>query len=794
MNWILIIRAKQNKDFERALVVYENNTPDRWYNVAKAVGGKTADEVKRHYELLIADVEYIESGQVPSPYRLLRGNRFPLNGLAPRIPVCSEGTDYPQGVPIPPTVQRSKYLNFTLREPIPLKGMKPNEDIKAMTDRFSTIVNGLKSYGEIISNEKLVRKLVCSLPKSWQSKKTAIIESKDLTSLTLEELIGSLLTHEMMLEDEVDLDKIEETPKKKEKKKNIGVALKSIKDENGQSKNKHKAHVATWSDEEGSNDEEQEVTNLCLMAFEEDSKEKEHCYKARETNPNSWYLDSGCSRHMTEDKNRFIELNAKNRGEVTFGDNSKGHIEVIDIASNQIMLVGHRIGNIYMVHLDSIDMTNLCLVAKDEHDSWLWHRRLGHASMSVLQRLIQVRHDVEEPSSKRVLESGDPLENPTIEEMNKLDESGDIVRNKARLVAQGYTQEEGIDYDETYAPVARMEAIRMLLAFACFHEFKLYQMDVKSAFLNGFIKEEVYAKQPPGFEDSKFPDHVLKLTKALYGLKQAPRACEFEMSMMGELSFFLGLQIKQRKDGIFINQAKYVKDKLKKFGLENGKPHDTLMSSSTNLDLDEGGKCVDVKLYRFQSCPKESHLLAVKRIFRYLKDTPSLGLWYPRDSSFSLHSFSDADYGGCKLDRKSTSGTCQFLGNMLISWFSKKQNCVALSTIEAEYISASSCCAQVLWMKQQLFDYGIEVGIIPIKCDNTSAICLTKNLIQHSRTKNIEIRHHFIRDHVTKENVVLEFVDTLHQLADIFTKPLDKERFWTLRRELGLTNLSSLNV
>ncbi|KAK8621081.1 hypothetical protein V6N13_067524 [Hibiscus sabdariffa] len=453
---------------------------------------------------------------------------------------------------------------------------------------------------------------------------------------------------------------------------------------------------------------------------------------------------------------------------------------------------------------------------------------------------------------------------------NKLDESGNIVRNKARLVAQGYTQEEGIDFDETYAPVARMEAIRMLLAFACHHEFKLFQMDVKSAFLNGFINEEVYVEQPPGFEDPKFPNHVFKLSKALYGLKQAPRAwyerlsnflvekgfnkgnvdttlfikndgkdilvvqiyvddiifgstnellcqdfaklmqCEFEMSMMGELSFFLGLQIKQRKDDIFINQAKYIKEKLKKFGMENVKPQATPMSSSTKLDKDEEGKCVDSKLYRsmigsllylttsrpdimfsvclcarFQANPKESHLKAVKRIFRYLLDTPSLGLWYRRDSTFDLHAYSDADYGGCKIDRKSTSGTCQFLGNMLISWFSKKQNSVALSTTEAEYISADSCCAQVLWMKQQLFDYGIDVGTIPIKCDNTSAICLTKNPIHHSRTKHIEIRHHFIRDHVP-------ILQSQYRYPDISTDTLGTrigtQDTQTIATHLGLHN------
>ncbi|KAK8681104.1 hypothetical protein V6N13_053511 [Hibiscus sabdariffa] len=394
---------------------------------------------------------------------------------------------------------------------------------------------------------------------------------------------------------------------------------------------------------------------------------------------------------------------------------------------------------------------------------------------------------------------------------NKLDDSGNIVRNKARLVAQGYAQEEGIDFDQTYAPVARMEAIRMLLAFACHHEFKLFQMDVKSAFLKGFINEEVYVEQPPGFKDPKFSNHVFKLSKALYGLKQAPRAwyerlstflvekgfskgkvdttlfikndgkdilivqiyvddiifgstnellCqdfaklmqgEFEMSMMGELSFFLGLQIKQRKDGIFINQAKYIKEKLKKFGFENVKPQATPMSSSIKLDKDEEGKCVDSKLYRsmigsllyltasrpdimfsvylcarFQANPKESHLKAVKRIFRYLQDTPSLGLWYPRDSTFDLHAYSDADYGGCKIDRKSTSGTCQFLGNMLISWFSKKQNSVALSTTEAEYISAGSCCPQVFATLVRIF-YSNARPIL--SADETEPIALESYLM-----------------------------------------------------------------
>ena len=456
---------------------------------------------------------------------------------------------------------------------------------------------------------------------------------------------------------------------------------------------------------------------------------------------------------------------------------------------------------------------------------------------------------------------------------NKLDEDGKITRNKARLVAKGYSQEEGIDFDETYAPVARLEAIRLMLAYASYKDFKVFQMDVKSAFLNGFIKEEVYVEQPPGFEDPFKSDYVFKLNKALYGLKQAPRAwyerlsmfliskgfhrgkvdttlflktfdddilvvqiyvddiifgstkellcqefaknmqAEFEMSMMGELTFFLGLQIKQTKEGIFVHQEKYTKQILKKFGYDSCKKVTTPMSTSTRLDSDSNGQKVSEKLYRsligsllyltasrpdilfsvclcarFQSAPTEIHLSAVKRIFKYLINTSNLGIWYPKNQNFDLIGYSDADYAGCKIDRKSTSGTCQFLGDKLISWSSKKQNSVALSTAEAEYVSIGNCCAQVLWIKQQLNDYGINFKTVPIKCDNTSAINLTKNPVHHSRSKHIEIRHHFIRDHVNNGDINVEFVPTENQFADIFTKPLEKIKFEFIRNDLGICN------
>ncbi|XP_073152495.1 secreted RxLR effector protein 161-like [Henckelia pumila] len=237
------------------------------------------------------------------------------------------------------------------------------------------------------------------------------------------------------------------------------------------------------------------------------------------------------------------------------------------------------------------------------------------------------------------------------------------------------------------------------------------------------------------------------------------------------------------------------------------------MGASTKLDKDEGGISVDATMYRgligsllyltasrpdivfavclcerFQSNPKQSHFIAGKRILRYLKGTQNVGLWYAKHNSFNLVGYSDVDYAGCKLDRKSTSGSCQFLGDRLISWFSKKQTSIATSTTEAEYLAAGSCCAQLLWIQQQLRDYGIEEQDSPIFCDNTSTIAITYNPILHSRTKHIEVRNHFIRDHALKKNIRLEYISE-QQTADIFTKPLPESKFSYFRNILGLINL-----
>ncbi|KAL2336947.1 hypothetical protein Fmac_011393 [Flemingia macrophylla] len=287
---------------------------------------------------------------------------------------------------------------------------------------------------------------------------------------------------------------------------------------------------------------------------------------------------------------------------------------------------------------------------------------------------------------------------------------------------------------------------------------------------------------------------------------------EFEMSMMGELKFFLGLQIVQSDEGIQIHQTKYAKELLKKYKMEDAKPMKTHMHTSCVLTMEENSPAIDKTMYRgmigsllyltaasrpdimfsvcvcarFQIEPKEVHLQAVKRILRYIKGTTNLGISFHRSQNFSLLGYCDADYAGDRWERKSTSGGCHFMGSCLVSWTSKRQSTIALSTCEAEYVAAGQCCTQLLWLKHQLEDYDIYEGNIPIMCDNTAAINLSKNPVMHSRSKHIEIKHHFIRDHVQRGTVELIFINTEEQLADIFTKPLPEDRFVSLRLSLGL--------
>nr|GEU53816.1 retrovirus-related Pol polyprotein from transposon TNT 1-94 [Tanacetum cinerariifolium] len=367
---------------------------------------------------------------------------------------------------------------------------------------------------------------------------------------------------------------------------------------------------------------------------------------------------------------------------------------------------------------------------------------------------------------------------------NKRDEENTVIRNKSRLVAKGYAQKEGVDFEESFAPVARLEAVRLFITYAAHKSFTVYQIDVKTAFLYGPLKEEVYINQPDGFIDPYYPDKVYHLKKALYGLKQDPRAWYDELSnFMVSKGFskgfidptlfitkhgedillvqiyvddiIFGIQINQSPCGIFINQAKYAQEILKKHGMTSC---DCIASRPDIMHATCYCAC-------YQAKPTGKHLTVVKRIFRHLKDTIHMGLWYPKDTGFEITAFLDSNHAGCLDSRKSTSGGIQFLGgDNLVSWSSKKQDCKSMSSAEVEYVSLSACCAQVLWMRTQLTDYGLHFDKIPI--------------------------YHFIKEKVEKGIVELFFLRTEYQLADLFTKALPVERFKYLVKRLGMRCLT----
>ncbi|GJU84051.1 retrovirus-related pol polyprotein from transposon TNT 1-94 [Tanacetum coccineum] len=391
---------------------------------------------------------------------------------------------------------------------------------------------------------------------------------------------------------------------------------------------------------------------------------------------------------------------------------------------------------------------------------------------------------------------------------HQLDEYGDVLKNKARLVAKGYRQEEGIDFEESFAPVARIEAIRIFIANAATKNMIIYQMDVKTAFLNGDLQEEVFVSQPEGFEDQENPTHVYRLKKALYGLKQAPRAwydtlskflmannffkgavdptlfirksgkhillvqiyvddiifastdhnacnifskemsSKFQMSMMGQMSFFLGLQVSQSPGGIFINQAKYALETLKKYGMDLSDPVDTPMVDRLKLDEDLMGIPVDQTRFRgMVAKPTKKHFEAIKRVFWYLKGTINMGLWYPKDNAMSLTAYADADHAGCQDSRRSTSGSAQFLGDRLVSWL--QRNLSTAIQYRAEYIAMSGCCVKSFGCnpaQRQSFEF----NKIPLYCV-TKCYCSVLKQRPALRSKNLTYRHHFIREQVEIE-------------------------------------------
>ncbi|KAK0579794.1 hypothetical protein LWI29_031544 [Acer saccharum] len=416
----------------------------------------------------------------------------------------------------------------------------------------------------------------------------------------------------------------------------------------------------------------------------------------------------------------------------------------------------------------------------------------------------------------------------------KRNAKGEVQRYKARLVAKGYKQKEGVDYGEVFAPVARLETIRLLISLAAQKSWKIYQLDVKSAFLNGFLEEEIYVEQPPGYVKKGREDKVCRLKKALYGLKQAPRAwnmriddyfqengfekcpyehalymkketdgsllyaClyvddliftgnnpamfedfkrrmvkEFEMTDIGLMAHFLGIEVVQSEKGIFISQSIYAKEILKRFGMEKCNPVTTPVETGLELRKNERGD-VDPTYFkslvgslryltctrpdilygvglvsRYMETPDQSHLNAAKRILRYIKGTINDGILYTKCEDCRLIGYSDSDWGRDLDERKSTTGFTFFMGDTAFTWSSKKQAIVTLSSCEAEYVAACSAVCHGIWIRNVLQYLGFpQVNPTEIYIDNRSAIALAKNPVFHERSKHIDTRYHFIREHV----------------------------------------------
>ncbi|RVW64174.1 Retrovirus-related Pol polyprotein from transposon RE1 [Vitis vinifera] len=426
---------------------------------------------------------------------------------------------------------------------------------------------------------------------------------------------------------------------------------------------------------------------------------------------------------------------------------------------------------------------------------------------------------------------------------------GSVERFKARLVARGFTQSYGIDYQETFAPVAKLNTIRILLSLAVNQDWCLQQLDIKNAFLNGDLEEEVYMEIPPGFEESMAKNQVCKLQKSLYDLKQSPRAWfdrftkavlklgykqgqadhtlfvkkshagkmailivyvddiilsgndmeelqnlkkylseEFEVKDLGNLKYFLGMEVARLRKGIVVSQRKYILDLLKETGMLGCKPIDTPMDSQKKLGIKKEMSAVS----QFMHSPTEEHMEAVYRILRYLKMTPGKGLFFRKIENRDTEVYSDADWAGNIIDRRSTSGYCSFVWGNLVTWRSKKQSVVARSSAEVEYRALAQGICEGIWIKRVLSELG-QTSSSPIlmMCDNQAAISIAKNLVHHDRTKHVEIDRHFITGKVTSETVKLNYVPTKHQTVDILTKALPRPNFEDLTYKLGLYDIYS---
>ncbi|RVX04494.1 Retrovirus-related Pol polyprotein from transposon RE1 [Vitis vinifera] len=390
----------------------------------------------------------------------------------------------------------------------------------------------------------------------------------------------------------------------------------------------------------------------------------------------------------------------------------------------------------------------------------------------------------------------------------KYNSDGSVNKLKARLVVKGYSQEYGVDFSNTFAPVARHDTIRLLVALATKMGWKIHHLDVKSAFLNGVLEEDIYVEQPEGFQVSGCEDKVYKLHKALYGLKQAPRAddllvtgcnskilkqfmvqmeSEFEMFNLGEMKYFLGMEIHQCEAGIFISQQKYALKVLKKFHMERSKFVATPLVVNEKLSKNEVNIKADASIYRsligsllYLSATRPDLMFSASLLSRFMNS--------PSKIHFGVAKRVLSDWAGSLDDSKSTSGYAFSFGSGVFSWNSKKQEVVAQSSAEAEYISVAAATNQAIWLRKLLTDLGQnQADATVIWVDNKSAIAIAKNPVQHGRTKHINVKFHAIREAEKNGEVNLVHCCSENQIADILTKALSKAKFEELRSRLGVS-------
>ncbi|RVW93973.1 Retrovirus-related Pol polyprotein from transposon TNT 1-94 [Vitis vinifera] len=448
---------------------------------------------------------------------------------------------------------------------------------------------------------------------------------------------------------------------------------------------------------------------------------------------------------------------------------------------------------------------------------------------------------------------------------------GSINRFKARLVAKGFTQSYDIDYEETFAPVAKLNSIRVLLSVAVNLDWNLHQLDVKNAFLNGELEEAVYTKIPPSMETPENSGKVCKLRKSLYGLKQSPKAwfdrltrvvkkhgfiqCqadhtlfmkhskegemtlfivyvddiiitgddeegignlkkllarEFEIKDLGQLRYFLGMEVGRTKEGIVVTQRKYVLDLLQETGMLGCKPVDTPMDPIGKIDKDNDSHPTDKDRYqrlvgkliylthtrpnigfavsmvsRYMNNPTERHMKAVYRILQYLKKSPGRGLYFKKTSSREVEVFTDVDWAGSLTDRRSTTGYCSYVWGNLVTWRSKKQSVVARSSAKAEFRAMAHGICEGMWLQRILKELGIiSNSTMTVLCDNKATISIAKNPIQHDRTKHVEIDRHFIKEKLEGGTIRLMYIPSSRQTANILTKAHEN-----MKSKLGMLDI-----